>query len=85
MEHLATDQEALQERQAEFMNQFLPVDMLTTSASGLSPDIRRAYAVLPVAYVAVARGHPVAEVGALVAAFVVFSESYEWENHERSF
>ena len=44
----------------------LPADMLTTSASGLDPDISPANAALQVARVARARGVPPAEIDALL-------------------
>lgn len=45
----------------------VPADALTSSASGLDPQISPAYAELQVARVAEARGLPVEQVGALVA------------------
>ena len=44
----------------------LPADMLTTSASGLDPDISPANAALQVARVARARGVPPADINALL-------------------
>ena len=46
MERLTADRKALVESQPELMNQVLPADMLTSSASGLDPDISPAYAAL---------------------------------------
>jgi len=46
----------------------VPGDMVTTSASGLDPDISPANAARQVARVAAARGLPEARVGALLAA-----------------
>jgi K+-transporting ATPase ATPase C chain len=65
-ERLAADRKALEESQPELMNQVLPADMLTSSASGLDPDISPAYAALQVKRVAEARGIPVAEIAALL-------------------
>ena len=45
----------------------LPADAVTTSGSGLDPDISPAFAALQVARVAQARGLPVGQVRALVA------------------
>ena len=47
--------------------QLIPVDLITTSASGLDPDISPAAAAYQVARVAAARGMTVAAVQALVA------------------
>jgi K+-transporting ATPase ATPase C chain len=58
----------------------LPADMLTTSASGLDPDISPANAALQVARVAQARGVPPADISALLQrritgrSFLVFGE-----------
>ncbi len=48
----------------------VPVDMVTSSASGLDPDISPAGAYYQVARVAKARGLPVAEVKTLVKHFI---------------
>ncbi|MGO9232613.1 MAG: potassium-transporting ATPase subunit KdpC [Methylocella sp.] len=66
MERLAADRKALEESQPELMNQVLPADMLTSSASGLDPDISPAYAALQLSRVADARGVPVAQISTLL-------------------
>lgn len=66
MERLAADRKALLESQPELVNQLLPADMLTSSASGLDPDISPAYAALQLRRVADARGVPVAEITTLL-------------------
>jgi K+-transporting ATPase ATPase C chain len=66
VERLAADRKALAESQPELMNQLLPADMLTSSASGLDPDISPAYAALQLSRVAEARGVPVAEISTLL-------------------
>ena len=52
------DREALEAAQPELAGRSLPADMLTTSASGLDPDISPANAILQVDRVANARGVP---------------------------
>ena len=56
----------VEEAQPELAGAKLPADMLTTSASGLDPDISPANAVLQVARVARARGVPPPDLNALV-------------------
>lgn len=65
-ERLLADRQALEETQPELAGKTLPADMLTTSASGLDPDISPANAALQVTRVAEARGVPAAEIDALV-------------------
>jgi K+-transporting ATPase ATPase C chain len=65
-QRLLRDREALEITQRELAGAMLPADMLTTSASGLDPDISPANAVLQVARVARARGVPPAEIDALL-------------------
>ncbi len=50
---------------------FVPVDLVTSSASGLDPDISLAAAHIQIARVAEARHASVAEVGAIVEANVI--------------
>lgn len=65
-ERLSADRKAAEEAQPELAGAKLPADMLTTSASGLDPDISPANAAIQVARVARARGVPPAELNALV-------------------
>jgi K+-transporting ATPase ATPase C chain len=65
-ERLAADRTALEEAQPELTGTMLPADTLTTSASGLDPDISPANAALQVARVARARGLPSADINAFV-------------------
>lgn len=65
-ERLAADRKALEESEPALAGTRLPADMLTTSASGLDPDITPANAALQVARVAQARGIPSAEITALL-------------------
>ena len=66
VERLAADRKALELAQPELIGSALPADMLTTSASGLDPDISPADAVLQVSRVARARGVAAEQIGALV-------------------
>ena len=65
-ERLSADRKALDEAQPELAGATLPADMLTTSASGLDPDISPANAALQVARVARARGVAPADIDALL-------------------
>jgi K+-transporting ATPase ATPase C chain len=65
-ERLPADRNALEKTQPELAGAMLPADVLTTSASGLDPDISPANAALQVARVARARGVPPAEIEALL-------------------
>jgi potassium-transporting ATPase KdpC subunit len=69
-ERLAADRKVLEEAQPELVGAKLPADVLTTSSSGLDPDISPANAELQVARVAHARGVPVADVDALLTRHV---------------
>jgi potassium-transporting ATPase KdpC subunit len=66
-ERLAANRKMLEEAQPELAGAKLPADMLTTSSSGLDPDISLANAALQVAQVAHARGVPAADIEALLA------------------
>jgi K+-transporting ATPase ATPase C chain len=65
-ERLSADRKTLEEAQPELAGAMLPADMLTTSASGLDPDISPANAALQVTRVARARGVPPADIHALL-------------------
>src|SRR5208282_4353774 len=66
LERLSAERKALETTQPELAGAMLPADMLTTSASGLDPDISLANAAMQVARVARARGVPPADIDALV-------------------
>jgi potassium-transporting ATPase KdpC subunit len=80
LQRLLADRATLEGMQPELAGAMLPADMLTTSASGLDPDISPANAVLQVKRVAQARGIPSADINALVErsitrrSFLVFGE-----------
>lgn len=63
---LAADRTALEAGQSSLAGKMLPADMLTTSGSGLDPDISPANAFLQVPRVAAARSVPPAQIEALV-------------------
>jgi potassium-transporting ATPase KdpC subunit len=67
---LTADRKALEKVQPELAGALLPADMLTTSASGLDPDITPANASLQVARVAMARSVPPEQISALVEQHV---------------
>jgi len=69
-ERLAADRKILEQSNPELAGRLLPADMLTTSASGLDPDISPANAALQVDRVAHARGVAPAQVEALLAQHV---------------
>jgi len=69
-DRLAADRKALEDAQPELVGTRLPADVLTTSASGLDPDITPANALLQVARVAKARGVPPERIAALVRQHV---------------
>ena len=70
MERLMSDRAALEAAQPDLVGRSLPADMLTTSASGLDPDISPHNAALQVARVARARGVPAAAIEALLVQHV---------------
>jgi K+-transporting ATPase ATPase C chain len=65
-ERLSVDRKVLDETQPELAGARLPADMLTTSGSGLDPDISPANAALQVARVSHARGVPSGEISTLL-------------------
>jgi len=65
-DRLTGDRKTLEQAQPELAGKPLPSDMLTTSGSGIDPDITPANAALQVARVAKARGAAPEQVAALV-------------------
>jgi K+-transporting ATPase ATPase C chain len=65
-QRLSADRKALERAQPELRGRLLPADMLTSSASGLDPDISLANATLQASRVAKARGIPETKVFALL-------------------
>ena len=63
---LTADRKALDDAQPDLAGKALPSDVLTTSGSGLDPDITPANAALQVQRVAQARGAPPEQIAALV-------------------
>jgi K+-transporting ATPase ATPase C chain len=80
VERLAADRKMLDQSEPDLVGRPIPADMLTTSGSGLDPDISPADAVLQVPRVAVARGVTKEQVSAVLArhavgrAFGIFGE-----------
>ena len=69
VERLAADRKALELAEPELVGNALPPDMLTTSASGLDPDISPAAAALQVSRVARARGVAAEQISDLVRQY----------------
>jgi potassium-transporting ATPase KdpC subunit len=69
-ERLSMDRKTLEKEQPELAGKRLPADMLTTSSSGIDPDISPANAALQVTRVAKARGVPEADIMALLARHI---------------
>jgi len=69
-DRLTADRKALDAAEPALAGRPLPADMLTTSASGLDPDITPANALLQIARVAAARGAPPQQIAALVERHV---------------
>ena len=70
IERLAADRKALDQAEPELTGKPIPADMLTTSASGLDPDISPAYAALQVRRVAAARGLTEERISAVLARHI---------------
>jgi potassium-transporting ATPase KdpC subunit len=70
MDRLWADRSSLETAEPDLTGKRLPADMLTTSASGLDPDISPANALLQAGRVARTRGIPVAKVNELVRQHV---------------
>jgi potassium-transporting ATPase KdpC subunit len=70
IERLRADRSALDKTEPELAGKPIPADMLTTSGSGLDPDISPAYAALQVHRVAAARGVPEERVSAVLARHI---------------
>jgi potassium-transporting ATPase KdpC subunit len=66
-DRLGDDRKALEEAQPDLAGKSLPADVLTTSGSGLDPDITPANASLQIERVAKARGVAQDQIAALVA------------------
>jgi potassium-transporting ATPase KdpC subunit len=65
-DRLQADRAALEQAQPELRQRLLPSDLLTTSGSGLDPEISPANAALQVVRVARTRGVPASDIQALV-------------------
>jgi len=70
LERIAADRTSVEDAEPGLANRILPADMLTSSASGLDPDISPANATLQMTRVARARGVSVDNINALVAQHV---------------
>jgi potassium-transporting ATPase KdpC subunit len=71
IERLATDRKALDQTEPELAGKPIPADMLTTSGSGLDPEISPAYAALQVRRVAAARGVTEERISAVLSRHTV--------------
>ena len=70
VERLTADRKALDQTEPELAGKAIPADMLTTSASGLDPEISPAYAALQVRRVAAARGVTEEQISAVLARHI---------------
>jgi potassium-transporting ATPase KdpC subunit len=71
IERLAADRKALDQAQPELAGNLIPADTLTTSGSGLDPEISPAYGLLQVARVAAAHGVTPEQIAAVLARHIV--------------
>jgi K+-transporting ATPase ATPase C chain len=71
IKRLAADRKQLDEAEPVLAGKPIPADMLTTSGSGLDPDISPAYAALQVRWVAAARGMAEDRIAAVLARHIV--------------
>jgi potassium-transporting ATPase KdpC subunit len=71
VERLAADRKALDQAEPELAGKPIPADTLTTSASGLDPEISPAYASLQLRRVAAARGVAPEQIAAVLARHTV--------------
>jgi potassium-transporting ATPase KdpC subunit len=71
IERLAADRKALDQAEPELAGKPIPADVLTTSASGLDPEISPAYASLQVARIAAARRLTNEQIAAALARHIV--------------
>jgi potassium-transporting ATPase KdpC subunit len=70
IERLAADRKARDQAEPELTGKPIAADMLTTSASGLDPDISPAYAALQVRWVAAVRGLTEERISAVLARHI---------------
>jgi K+-transporting ATPase ATPase C chain len=71
IERLTADRKALDQTEPELAGKPIPADALTTSGSGLDPEISPAYAALQVRRVAAARGVAMERISAVLARHIV--------------
>ncbi|MCP1103947.1 potassium-transporting ATPase subunit KdpC [Serratia nevei] len=69
-DRITADRQALESAHPELRNRLLPADMLTTSASGLDPDISPDNAFLQAPWVAKSRGIPVSQIEDLIQSHI---------------
>jgi K+-transporting ATPase ATPase C chain len=70
IERLTADRKILDQAEPELAGKPIPADMLTTSASGLDPEISLAYAALQVRRVAAARSVTEEQISAVLARHI---------------